>query len=356
MTKQVLFKLTKKRPTKASVLFFSFSCVVTTSFCFIGQSCFGQDLGQSTQGIVSIEQSPKGDILYLGPKKVTKKAEHSEKMDSILFGGRKSNVKTNVVLTSPNKDKVVATSVMDKNFQAAGLLQSDGDKNRSRQVGFRQSTAPQELTIQESHGIDETSNSLRSAPSKELLPVITISNTSPKTEESPSRPYAFFPEKALTHSVSSGPNAGIVGIAVNQEKGRPARSSIDQWKLIKLQDIHLSNEHKGIIPTDQFQASFPEATSHGYWPQNSINTTAYWDAPNICFRRLYTEDPLLERYGQSSCSEFFQVGRSAAHFGASAFRFPLLFLKDRKSVRTPVGFHRPGSPVPTMYEKMVPGL
>lgn len=79
----------------------------------------------------------------------------------------------------------------------------------------------------------------------------------------------------------------------------------------------------------------------------------HWDAPNICYRRLYFEDPVLERYGVSSCRPQ-EVLRSAVHFSSSWMLWPGRMLLDWPGAcDTPLGYCRPGSPVGDWRERLL---
>ncbi len=78
-----------------------------------------------------------------------------------------------------------------------------------------------------------------------------------------------------------------------------------------------------------------------------------WEAPNICYRRLYFEDPVLERYGVASTRPQ-EVLRSAVHFSSSWILWPGRMLLDLPGAcDTPLGYCRPGSPVADWRERLL---
>lgn len=77
-----------------------------------------------------------------------------------------------------------------------------------------------------------------------------------------------------------------------------------------------------------------------------------WDAPNLVYRGLYFEDPILERYGQCK-SPVQDVFRSGVHFSAALVKWPLRGLADAPGVcETPLGYCRPGTALPCYKEPL----
>ncbi len=87
---------------------------------------------------------------------------------------------------------------------------------------------------------------------------------------------------------------------------------------------------------------------------SSTGLFVFWDAPNICYGRLYFEDPLLERYGQTTCNRHRDVIRSEAHFAVSTAMWPLRAALDIPGkCATPYGYCRPGTAMPEMRQHLL---
>ena len=76
----------------------------------------------------------------------------------------------------------------------------------------------------------------------------------------------------------------------------------------------------------------------------------FWDAPDFCHRPLYFEQVNLERYGYTHCRALAPLA-STAHFLTSAVGLPYnMAVHPRRECMYPLGYYRPGSPVPYQYE------
>lgn len=80
-----------------------------------------------------------------------------------------------------------------------------------------------------------------------------------------------------------------------------------------------------------------------------------WAAPDIRYQPLYFEDVALERYGQTPCGcELRQTALSAAHFFKSAALLPYQMIEqDPHSCDWPLGFCRPGTETPFIWQKHI---
>jgi hypothetical protein len=80
-----------------------------------------------------------------------------------------------------------------------------------------------------------------------------------------------------------------------------------------------------------------------------VSSAYLWEAPGLCHRPLYFEEPSLERHGQSLCPPL-QPVISGAHFLAVVPSMPYRMVAEgsRQCTYT-LGHYRPGSPAPAMH-------
>ena len=87
------------------------------------------------------------------------------------------------------------------------------------------------------------------------------------------------------------------------------------------------------------------------WQNFAVTSKLFaWESPNIKYQPLYFEDVALERYGQTYRG-LRQLTRSAVHFGLSSALLPYKMTVDPpRSCDFPLGFCRPGSCGPSIYQ------
>ncbi len=127
----------------------------------------------------------------------------------------------------------------------------------------------------------------------------------------------------------------------------PLLKPISQIRL----DIHSTAEKN---PDDRSTRLF--ASAGGDWLQfTPVGQMVHWEAPQIGYRRLYFEDPILERYGQCDCHHPARdVFRSGVHFSMSFIMWPLRAVNDLPGAcDTPLGYCRPGTPTPCHREQLI---
>lgn len=143
------------------------------------------------------------------------------------------------------------------------------------------------------------------------------------------------------NALQQDPQEGIVRPASQRPIARP----ITEMNL----DI---SKNTGRLPEDRSLTLLEHAPSDWFSFQPTP-MLVFWDAPNICYRRLYFEDPVLERYGRSA-GPAQDLLRSTAHFSTSLMIWPLRGVADAPGVcDTPLGYCRPGSTVPCYREKLI---
>jgi hypothetical protein len=105
----------------------------------------------------------------------------------------------------------------------------------------------------------------------------------------------------------------------------------------------------GELPTDVAQCRFEMAPRmhSSLWPGRDWPDFTYvWQAPGLCHRPLYFEEPNLERYGHSA-GHVVQPLVSAAHFAAAVPALPVnMALRRPWNCAYTLGHARPGSSAP----------
>ena len=111
----------------------------------------------------------------------------------------------------------------------------------------------------------------------------------------------------------------------------------------------------GELPPNAAAAHLTHATEDtilGCWDRGWAGTACLWQAPAVCHRPLYFEQPNVERYGYTI--PFAQPFICGAHFFGSVVAFPYLVGAQRPNECIyNLGYYRPGSPTPFRWP-MVP--
>lgn len=147
--------------------------------------------------------------------------------------------------------------------------------------------------------------------------------------------------------------------AADEPEPRPSAGRTDRGQsapagLRPIQEIQLSvfPAAGANIPKDRSEALF---TGHA-GPASEAGlplALCHWEPPCISYRRLYFEDPLLERYGK--CRGPVQdVIRSGGQFSSALILWPLRGALDMPGqCESPLGFCRPGNEVPCYHDRLI---
>lgn len=107
------------------------------------------------------------------------------------------------------------------------------------------------------------------------------------------------------------------------------------------------------VPADRSEVLFAGSPALPYSFSVS-GLLVHWDAPQICYGRLYFEDPVLERYGQTCGNKHLDIIRSEGIFAMSTVMWPIRYTFDIPGkCETPFGYCRPGTPLPKMREHLI---
>ena len=161
-----------------------------------------------------------------------------------------------------------------------------------------------------------------------------------------------------TNGQPKGPGAGLrlELPRTPQDKSRSASKKLSDdrtfgpWPTKSIRDIQIDIRSKAeALPKDYSQQLVNR--SEAAWENFTVTSKLFaWEAPNTRYQPLYFEDVALERYGQSYTGVR-QWARSAVHFGLSSTLLSYKMAVDPpRSCEFPLGFCRPGSCGPSIYQ------
>ena len=168
--------------------------------------------------------------------------------------------------------------------------------------------------------------------------------------------------QSVSVSANQQPDLESEVTALQQQEAAPQDSQKIYQRVQSPVDLVLPgsirNSRVNILPSDKRTPDdrSPElmVASPASWHSfSSTGLLVHWDAPQIRYGKLYFEDPVLERYGQSS-NPTREVVQSAIHFSVSTMFWPVRQVLDFPGkCETPYGYCRPGSPMPCMSQNLL---
>ncbi|MDX1948440.1 MAG: hypothetical protein SFU86_23835 [Pirellulaceae bacterium] len=197
-------------------------------------------------------------------------------------------------------------------------------------------------------------------PTQPAAPVKTAEPALPQPAETPPQPTETAPPKPLApaavlpapdpqNPIPSDPLQPAEVLPAPNPQAEAARSQLlpDERSIRKL-TIEIAPQ-AGVMPQNIAAERFDEKyDAYAFRPWEA--QIYYWDAPDFCHRPLYFEQVNLERYGYTHCRALAPVV-SGAHFITSTLALPYnMTVHPRRECMYPLGYYRPGSPVPYQYQ------